>query len=73
MYGLIVTVHVLAACLFIGTVFFEVCIMAVVRKRLLDYDFAPLENSLIYTSDAADDSPCVGLGSRRHIKKKTQE
>ena len=46
MYGLIVTVHVVAACLFIGTVFFEVCIMAVVRKRLLDYDFAPLEKAL---------------------------
>ena len=46
MYGLILTVYVLAACLFIGTVFFEVCIMAMVRKNLRDYDFAPLEKAL---------------------------
>ena len=25
---------------------------------------------LLYTSDAADDLPCVDLGGRRHIKKK---
>ncbi|GAB5756298.1 hypothetical protein JMUB7516_27500 [Staphylococcus aureus] len=26
---------------------------------------------LLYTSDAADDTPCVDLGGRRIIKKKT--
>ena len=46
MYGLILTVHVLAACLFIGTVFFEVCIMAAVKKKLMGYDFAPFEKAL---------------------------
>ena len=25
---------------------------------------------LLYTSDAAEDHPCVDLGGRRHIKKK---
>ena len=28
-------------------------------------------NCLLYTSDAADDTPCVDLGGRRIIKKKT--
>ena len=27
---------------------------------------------LLYTSDAADDTPCVDLGGRRIIKKKIQ-
>ncbi|GAB5821383.1 hypothetical protein JMUB7540_28350 [Staphylococcus aureus] len=27
------------------------------------------ENCLLYTSDAADDTPCVDLGGRRIIKK----
>ena len=29
-----------------------------------------LQNCLLYTSDAADDTPCVDLGGRRIIKKK---
>ena len=29
-----------------------------------------LESCLLYTSDAADDTPCVDLGGRRIIKKK---
>ena len=28
---------------------------------------------LLYTSDAADDTPCVDLGGRRIIKKKTNK
>ena len=28
------------------------------------------EDCLLYTSDAADDTPCVDLGGRRIIKKK---
>ena len=28
---------------------------------------------LLYTSDAADDTPCVDLGGRRIIKKKTKK
>ena len=28
-------------------------------------------NCLLYTSDAADDTPCVDLGGRRIIKKKS--
>eukprot|EP00831_Metopus_contortus_P085553 TRINITY_DN9975_c0_g1_i1.p2 TRINITY_DN9975_c0_g1~~TRINITY_DN9975_c0_g1_i1.p2 ORF type:complete len:157 (-),score=11.31 TRINITY_DN9975_c0_g1_i1:71-541(-) len=31
----------------------------------------PLQFCLLYTSDAADDTPCVDLGGRRIIKKKT--
>ena len=31
---------------------------------------AKLEHCLLYTSDAADDLPCVDLGGRRIIKKK---
>ena len=37
------------------------------------YDFGPadpVEACLLYTSDAADDLPCVDLGGRRIIKKK---
>ena len=30
---------------------------------------APLDNCLLYTSDAADDMQCVDLGGRRIIKK----
>ena len=28
------------------------------------------EGSLLFTSDAADDTPCVDLGGRRNIKRK---
>ena len=31
-----------------------------------------VESCLLYTSDAADDTPCVDLGGRRIIKKKKQ-
>ena len=31
----------------------------------------PFVGCLLYTSDAADDTPCVDLGGRRIIKKKT--
>ena len=31
-----------------------------------------IKNCLLYTSDAADDTPCVDLGGRRIIKKKKQ-
>eukprot|EP00831_Metopus_contortus_P001850 TRINITY_DN10676_c0_g1_i4.p3 TRINITY_DN10676_c0_g1~~TRINITY_DN10676_c0_g1_i4.p3 ORF type:complete len:123 (-),score=40.72 TRINITY_DN10676_c0_g1_i4:101-469(-) len=31
-----------------------------------------LDTCLLYTSDAADDTPCVDLGGRRIIKKKKQ-
>eukprot|EP00831_Metopus_contortus_P033911 TRINITY_DN27117_c0_g1_i1.p3 TRINITY_DN27117_c0_g1~~TRINITY_DN27117_c0_g1_i1.p3 ORF type:complete len:100 (+),score=5.47 TRINITY_DN27117_c0_g1_i1:265-564(+) len=30
----------------------------------------PMYSCLLYTSDAADDTPCVDLGGRRIIKKK---
>eukprot|EP00831_Metopus_contortus_P005446 TRINITY_DN12059_c0_g1_i2.p1 TRINITY_DN12059_c0_g1~~TRINITY_DN12059_c0_g1_i2.p1 ORF type:complete len:241 (-),score=64.74 TRINITY_DN12059_c0_g1_i2:3-725(-) len=33
---------------------------------------ALVKNCLLYTSDAADDTPCVGLGGRRIIKKKKE-
>ena len=33
-------------------------------------DLVPHDNCLLYTSDAADDLPCVDLGGRRIIKKK---
>eukprot|EP00831_Metopus_contortus_P005977 TRINITY_DN12251_c0_g1_i4.p1 TRINITY_DN12251_c0_g1~~TRINITY_DN12251_c0_g1_i4.p1 ORF type:complete len:109 (-),score=17.29 TRINITY_DN12251_c0_g1_i4:32-358(-) len=32
-----------------------------------------LYNCLLYTSDAADDTPCVDLGGRRIIKKKNKK
>ncbi|VTU50316.1 Phage Mu protein F like protein [Lactobacillus paracasei ATCC 334] [Lacticaseibacillus rhamnosus] len=35
-------------------------------------DRLKLYNCLLYTSDAADDTPCVDLGGRRIIKKKTK-
>ena len=34
MYGLILMVHLLAACAFIGTVFFEVMVLTGVKKKL---------------------------------------
>ena len=34
MYGLILMVHLLAACVFIGTVFFEVMVLTGVKKKL---------------------------------------
>ena len=34
--------------------------------------YASLPLCLLYTSDAADDTPCVDLGGRRIIKKKKQ-
>eukprot|EP00831_Metopus_contortus_P004388 TRINITY_DN11620_c0_g1_i3.p1 TRINITY_DN11620_c0_g1~~TRINITY_DN11620_c0_g1_i3.p1 ORF type:complete len:180 (+),score=17.85 TRINITY_DN11620_c0_g1_i3:231-770(+) len=35
--------------------------------------FNSFKNCLLYTSDAADDTPCVDLGGRRIIKKKKKE
>mgnify|MGYP002685400026 CR=1 FL=1 len=35
--------------------------------------FAEPRSCLLYTSDAADDLPCVDLGGRRIIKKKTTD
>eukprot|EP00831_Metopus_contortus_P002149 TRINITY_DN1079_c0_g1_i1.p2 TRINITY_DN1079_c0_g1~~TRINITY_DN1079_c0_g1_i1.p2 ORF type:complete len:133 (+),score=13.64 TRINITY_DN1079_c0_g1_i1:285-683(+) len=32
-----------------------------------------VDTCLLYTSDAADDTPCVDLGGRRNIKKKTKK
>ncbi|VTU51867.1 hypothetical protein [Lactobacillus rhamnosus DSM 14870] [Lacticaseibacillus rhamnosus] len=34
------------------------------------YELAHANPCLLYTSDAADDTPCVDLGGRRIIKKK---
>eukprot|EP00831_Metopus_contortus_P063095 TRINITY_DN55440_c0_g1_i1.p1 TRINITY_DN55440_c0_g1~~TRINITY_DN55440_c0_g1_i1.p1 ORF type:complete len:178 (-),score=16.47 TRINITY_DN55440_c0_g1_i1:36-527(-) len=41
------------------------------RKLPMGY-FTEGNICLLYTSDAADDTPCVDLGGRRIIKKKTQ-
>ena len=38
----------------------------------LESEFSNGEPCLLYTSDAADDTPCVDLGGRRIIKKKKQ-
>ena len=39
-----------------------------------DKNSRDLDNAcLLYTSDAADDTPCVDLGGRRIIKKKLEE
>ena len=34
-----------------------------------DQSLYPYDSCLLYTSDAADDTPCVDLGGRRIIKK----
>ena len=43
-------------------------IISLLEKR----EFPVSEACLLYTSDAADDTPCVDLGGRRIIKKKKQ-
>eukprot|EP00831_Metopus_contortus_P014026 TRINITY_DN15762_c0_g1_i2.p3 TRINITY_DN15762_c0_g1~~TRINITY_DN15762_c0_g1_i2.p3 ORF type:complete len:100 (+),score=15.19 TRINITY_DN15762_c0_g1_i2:159-458(+) len=40
------------------------------EKRYLKQDKGFTTICLLYTSDAADDTPCVDLGGRRIIKKK---
>ena len=39
-------------------------------KTSFDSPLDTYETCLLYTSDAADDTPCVDLGGRRIIKKK---
>eukprot|EP00831_Metopus_contortus_P070678 TRINITY_DN6455_c0_g1_i2.p3 TRINITY_DN6455_c0_g1~~TRINITY_DN6455_c0_g1_i2.p3 ORF type:complete len:173 (-),score=14.94 TRINITY_DN6455_c0_g1_i2:34-552(-) len=43
------------------------------RKKSEPKFYSRYDNCLLYTSDAADDTPCVDLGGRRIIKKKKQE
>ena len=40
-----------------------------VYALVLETSAARLKSCLLYTSDAADDTPCVDLGGRRIIKK----
>ena len=39
-------------------------------EEFFDIYMTDSNNCLLYTSDAADDTPCVDLGGRRIIKKK---
>ncbi|WP_460413858.1 hypothetical protein, partial [Staphylococcus aureus] len=56
------TAYEIAQCL-VGS---EMCI----RDSLYPYDIRyRFRSCLLYTSDAADDTPCVDLGGRRIIKK----
>eukprot|EP00831_Metopus_contortus_P070690 TRINITY_DN6458_c0_g1_i4.p1 TRINITY_DN6458_c0_g1~~TRINITY_DN6458_c0_g1_i4.p1 ORF type:complete len:135 (+),score=38.70 TRINITY_DN6458_c0_g1_i4:112-516(+) len=43
------------------------------EDKKTDSDYVHLKSCLLYTSDAADDTPCVDLGGRRIIKKKKEE
>ena len=48
------------------------CVEAFVTSRVVrGFSAVTIENEtcLLYTSDAADDTPCVDLGGRRIIKK----
>ncbi|WP_410406684.1 conjugal transfer protein TrbA [Escherichia coli] len=46
-------------------------VVSIVAAALPDVtSFDRFRSCLLYTSDAADDTPCVDLGGRRHIKKK---
>src|SRR5450756_907323 len=42
------------------------------RAWCIKENFTQFWSCLLYTSDAADDLPCVDLGGRRIIKKKTR-
>ena len=39
------------------------------RQNMFPSETRPYIDCLLYTSDAADDAPCVDLGGRRIIKK----
>eukprot|EP00831_Metopus_contortus_P060574 TRINITY_DN52478_c0_g1_i1.p1 TRINITY_DN52478_c0_g1~~TRINITY_DN52478_c0_g1_i1.p1 ORF type:complete len:152 (-),score=29.41 TRINITY_DN52478_c0_g1_i1:55-510(-) len=43
------------------------------RRKFKHQNGSSLTTCLLYTSDAADDTPCVDLGGRRIIKKKKNE
>eukprot|EP00831_Metopus_contortus_P083476 TRINITY_DN9253_c0_g1_i1.p1 TRINITY_DN9253_c0_g1~~TRINITY_DN9253_c0_g1_i1.p1 ORF type:complete len:165 (-),score=19.89 TRINITY_DN9253_c0_g1_i1:30-524(-) len=45
-------------------------IIPAILSRCTRFRFTQLKPCLLYTSDAADDTPCVDLGGRRIIKKK---
>lgn len=46
MYGLIIIVHLLCACIFIGTVFFEVVVMSFVQQQVDKKSFHVVETAL---------------------------
>eukprot|EP00831_Metopus_contortus_P002349 TRINITY_DN10862_c0_g1_i1.p1 TRINITY_DN10862_c0_g1~~TRINITY_DN10862_c0_g1_i1.p1 ORF type:complete len:160 (-),score=1.30 TRINITY_DN10862_c0_g1_i1:10-489(-) len=49
---------------------FTVVVFGIVQDLYVNGDIGPYYTCLLYTSDAADDTPCVDLGGRRIIKKK---